>query len=154
MTLRVYTVNDIVVTTRNFHLTLASILRKRAQHIRFQSEKLLMEYLADREQGIADLLYVVEDDEDALKLGNWVEDYFQEKSVLSKDINRVLENCENSVQVREVVSNIYNDLQDMYEFVLYKSDTEPAHETVESILALYKFVGKRPSFVSQVAVNG
>lgn len=149
MAMSVQTVNDIVVSTRRFHQLLANSLHNRALEISFPREKMLLEYLSDREEGIADLLRFVEDDEDALKLGNWFYDYVKTQHVLFEDVNTLLSQCETSLQIGDAVSNIYTQLQELYELMLMKSDTEPAHEKVESILTLYQFVARRNSLATQ-----
>ena len=153
MAMSVQTVNDIVVSTRRFHQLLANNLHLRASEIPTPREKMLLEYLSDREAGIADLLRFAEDEEDALKLGNWFYDYVESQHVLFEDVNALLSQCETSLQIGDVVSNIYKQLQELYELMLLKSDTEPAHETVQSILTLYQFVARRNSLATQQALE-
>ncbi|WP_334078616.1 hypothetical protein [Microbulbifer sp. M83] len=134
--MRTETLQDVIARTRSFH----EQLNKRLQEGREASDRsrvtLLLDYLAQFEQTLAELVTAIERGADGKALNTWCYEYLHKYPIDHIDVTSISSLEEDPDRVMEVVMNYHNEVIGLYRFLHRRMETESSRELMANLKTL------------------
>ncbi len=134
--MKIETLHDILDWTRKLHQQLSNRLLASAAVSTNERSKMLLEYLADHEQKLGQLLDAFENESDAKALNSWCYEFFQNNEVLAKQQSKLSFDTMTSDQIVEEVAALHNQVIDVYRQLADQFEVPAATDVIQQLLAL------------------
>lgn len=129
------TLRDVMDWTRQLHGALADGLDSSVAHSQGERARMLLEYLAEHERRLQEVVSLSEEDASVKALNTWCYDYFENAPVTPAQARRDLSQA-GMDEIAAVVIERHEMLIGLYRYLLGRAETDTPRELVEGLLSL------------------
>ncbi|SDJ97068.1 hypothetical protein [Microbulbifer yueqingensis] len=134
--MRTETLQDIIARTRNFHQQLQQRLKESGDASGDTRAALLLDYLCQFEQSLAELVTAIERGADGAALNTWCYEYLNKHPIDHLDADEVLPADAGPDRIMEMVMAYHNEVIGLYRFLHRRMETESSRELMANLKTL------------------
>ena len=144
------TMDEILKMAGDFHQGLATSLDESAYQISDERSGLLLNYLANQESKLSQVLKGLRLDIGSKELNTWFYEYSDRHSVLHSDPRAIKFEGMSVDEIQEKITTIHNELIDVFQHMYERAENNTIKESLDGIVILYQSTVNRISFNAEV----
>lgn len=138
MSMKPKTLDELLILTRKFYKKLEQNLRNSAESSDDELRSYLLEYIADHEKRLTDVVEKFEQESEKNALDTWFYEYTDRHKIIHSDPDDISFENKNAEEVQEVVMRVHNQLLDLYRHLLARAESHTVEETLQQLLDYQK----------------
>ncbi|WP_308365889.1 MULTISPECIES: ATPase [unclassified Microbulbifer] len=143
--MQVETLKDVLVWTREFHRNLSDCLRHCALNNENSRAKLLLDYLAQHEQELSQIVSGFVETAETRALNTWCYDYMEKHPILhSAHCDAPFQDLEPD-EIMGVITDQHEQVIDLYRYLHARADIEATRELMEELESLEEQAARQMS---------
>lgn len=143
--MQVESLQEVVHWSKNFHRDLSSCLRENKERNEDERSKLLLGYLADHEQNLADILSDFEETADSRVLKTWSYDYLKSYPVQVQGACEIPYGEMSSQEIMGEIESQHNQIMMFYDNLKGRAHLPEVIEALDQLIDLQKAETSRMS---------
>jgi len=138
--------NDILTLTRQWHRQLSDHLHRSADETGPERNHMLLEYLAEHEQKLAQTLEIFAEKADLRALDTWFYEYTDRHKIIHKDPHQIPFTRMDNHEITAEIAQLHEQLVDLYTHLHQRAESGTAREVLAQLLEIEQSKSKLISF--------
>lgn len=128
------TMSDVLELTRRWHKQLSQHLHSSADETGSERNDMLLEYLSEHEQKLAETLEYFQRDADIEALNTWFYEYTDRHKIIHRDPHEIPFTRMSNDEITGEIAVLHNQLVDLYRHLHERAESETAREVLQQLL--------------------